>query len=126
MKQVKMGAFSYALMLKYMDEGVYSCADLAEMTGLHLVTVYQYTREIHAAGVAHIALYEPDARGRHNIKVFKLGAGKDAKKPRLSGRARQARCREKKDAIKLAHVMAGTGRFVPANNGRKRFELLEK
>lgn len=125
MKQIKMGAYSYAQLLKYMTEGVYTCYELAEYTGLHIVTVYQYTREIHAAGVAHIAHFEPDARGRHNIKVFKLGAGKDAKRIRMTGAQRQQRTREKKVRLELAHVMAGTGEYVATKNGRKKFLMKE-
>jgi hypothetical protein len=123
MKQIKMGAISYALMLKHMMEGVYTCQELAEFTGLHLITVYQYTREICAAGAAHICHYEPDARGRHNIKVYKLGAGKNAKKPKMTVNERMAKHREKVYQQKVMHVMAGTAKFFVSANGRQRFEM---
>ena len=121
-KITKVGALSYAQLVKFMLEGVYTCTELAEMTGLHLVTVYQYTRELHAAGAAHIAHYEPDARGRHNIKVFAMGAGKDAKRVRLSSAERQARSRAKVAARQLVQVLAGKGEFIPRANGRKLFK----
>jgi hypothetical protein len=113
LKQIKMGAISYALMLKHMIEGVYTCQELADFTGLHLVTVYQYTREICAAGAAHICHYEPDARGRHNIKVYKLGPGKNAKKPRVPAAKRTARYREKLKTLRLIHATAGQPTGLP-------------
>ena len=72
-----MGAISYGAMCKLMCEGVYSCAEIAEMTGLHYVTVLQYAREIHKAGAAHIASWETDARGRDCVRIYKLGEGVD-------------------------------------------------
>ena len=123
-KCIKVNAMSYAILVRHMLEGVYTCFDLAEMTGLHLTTIYQYTRELHIAGAAHIAHFEPDARGRHNIKVFKLGTGQDAKRPRMTQVERQARCRAKVAAQQLSMVMAGKGQYIPRANGRKLFQEL--
>jgi hypothetical protein len=123
-KCIKVNAMSYAILVRHMLDGVYTCQDLVEITGLHLTTIYQYTRELHIAGAAHITHFEPDARGRHNIKVFKLGAGKDAKRPRMTHVERQARCRAKVAAQQLAMVMAGKGEYIPRANGRKLFQEL--
>jgi hypothetical protein len=98
-KQVKVNAIAYAKMCAAMIPGDLTCQELADETGLHLVTIYQYTREMHAAGAAHIARYEPDGRGRHNVKVYKLGPGKDAKRVRMTQAERQARLRAKRKAI---------------------------
>jgi predicted ArsR family transcriptional regulator len=96
--------------------------ELAEATGLHCVTVQQYMRELRRADAAHISAWEKDSRGRDVIKVYKLGAGKDAKREKLTGAERQARTREKRKAQEMAQVMAGTARYVQAANGRLRFE----
>lgn len=120
-KCIKVNAMSYAILVKHMIEGIYTCQELAEITGLHLTTVYQYTRELHGAGAAHIVHFEPDARGRHNIKVFKIGAGNDAKRPRMSAVERQARYREKIYGMQLQAVLAGKAAFIPRANGRKLF-----
>ena len=124
MKQIKVGAISYAQLIKHMQEGIYTCAELAEATGLHLVTVYQYARELHAADAAHIVRFEPDSRGRHNVKVYAMGARADAKRVRMTAVERQARFRAKIANAQLAQVMAGRGEFVPRANGRKKFQLL--
>lgn len=97
-KQVKIGAVTYALLLKEMLPGDLTCQELAEATGLHYVTVLQYTREMHNVGVVHIARFDPDARGRHNCKVFRFGPGKDAKRVRMSDAERQQRARDRKRA----------------------------
>lgn len=124
-KTVKVGAIAYAQLIKHLLEGVYTCAELAEATGLHLVTVYHYTRELHAAGAAHIKHFEPDARGRHNVKVFAMGPGRDAKRRKMSGAERQARSRAKVAGAQLAQVMAGKGEYIARANGRKLFKALD-
>jgi predicted ArsR family transcriptional regulator len=122
---VKVNAMSYAIMLKNMMEGDHSCFELAEITGLHVLTIYQYCRELHKQGVIHICRYEPNERGRHTIKVYKLGQGKDAKRIRMSGLERQAKHRSKIAAMQVAQVMAGKGEFIARANGRKLFQMLE-
>jgi hypothetical protein len=106
MKQVKVGALTYAQLIKHMFEGIYNCRELAEITGLHYVTVLQYTRELHAAGAAHICSWEKDCRGRDVIKIYKLGEGRDAKRQKLSGAVRQARTRAKRQHLELVQRMA--------------------
>jgi predicted ArsR family transcriptional regulator len=119
---MKINAYSQAQMIKLLLDGPHTCMELAEATGLHCVTVQQYMRELRRADAAHISAWEKDSRGRDVIKVYKLGAGKDAKREKLTGAERQARIREKRKAQEMAQVMAGTARYVQAANGRLRFE----
>jgi len=98
-KQVKMGAVLYAQMCAIMLAGDLTCQEIADETGLHLVTVYQYTREMHRFGAAHIVRYEADARGRHIIKIYKLGKGRDATRTKLTQAERQKRMRDKRRAM---------------------------
>lgn len=121
-KQIKIGALTNAQLIKYMLEGVHSCQELADLTGLHYVTVLEYTRAMHKAGACHISAWEKDARGRDVVKIYKLGEGRDAKREKLTGAQRQARTREKRKAGEMAQVMAGGARYVQAANGRLRFE----
>lgn len=99
MKQIKVGALTYAQLIKHMLEGIYTCQELAEITGLHYVTVLQYTRELHAAGAAHICAWEKDKLGRDALKVYKIGEGTDKRRARMSEAQRQARYRSKQRAI---------------------------
>jgi hypothetical protein len=121
-KQIKVSALTYAQLIKYMLEGIHNCQELAELTGLHYVTVLQYTRELHAAKAAHISSWDKDVRGRDIIKVYQIGPGKDAKRDKLTAAQRQARTREKKRVQREAMVMAGRARWVQSANGRLRFE----
>lgn len=93
---IKINAFTQAKLIEALLDGVYTCVELAEMTGLHYVTVLQYTRELHRAKAAHICGWEKDSRGRDVIKIYKIGRGGDAKREKLSGAERQARLRAAK------------------------------
>jgi transcriptional regulator with XRE-family HTH domain len=102
----KINAITQAQLIKLMLEGIYTCEQLAEETGLHVVTVYQYTRELHRFGAAHISSWEKDARGRDIIKVYKLGEGRDARRQRMTAAERQAVSRQKKAHLKMIERLA--------------------
>lgn len=120
----KINAIAQAQLIKLLLEGIYTCQQLADETGLHYVTVLQYTRELHRFGAAHISHWEKDSRGRDVLKVYKLGNGKDAKRQKLSGAERQARTRQKRKAVELTQVLAGSAAFVQSANGRLRVEAV--
>jgi hypothetical protein len=105
-KLVKINALAQAQLIKAMLDGTLTCQELAEETGLHYVTVLQYTRELHAAGAAHICCWEKDILNRDSIKVYKIGEGKDAKRERMSMAERAARYRSKKRSIEMNQRMA--------------------
>jgi predicted ArsR family transcriptional regulator len=105
-KIIKINAISQANLIKLMLYGTMTCKELAEETGLHYVTVLQYTRELHAFGAAHICLWEKDNRGRDSIRVYKIGEGKDAKRQKMTGAERQARSRSKRYNIEMNQRMA--------------------
>lgn len=107
-RQIKINAITQAQLIKLLLEGIYSCRELAEHSGLHYVTVLQYTRELHRVGAAHISSWEKDDRGRDAIKVYKLGAGKDAKRQRMTQAERQQKQRVKKRMAEVIHMTAGT------------------
>ena len=103
--QIKMGAILYARMVEMMLHGTFSCSEIAEETGLHYVTVLEYTRELHRAGACHIAHWDKDGRGRDMIKIYKIGAGKDARRQRMTKAQRAARYRERKAAVAQINMM---------------------
>ena len=105
-KIIKINAIAQAQLIKLMLDGVYTCHELAEQTGLHYVTVLQYTRELHAAGAAYICAWEKDSRGRDAIKVYKIGEQRDAQRKKMSAAQRQAKSREKKFNIDMMQRMA--------------------
>jgi hypothetical protein len=120
---IKVGALSYAQLIKFMLEGVYSCEELAEHTGLHYVTVLHYTRALHKAGACYISSWGQDTRGRDAIKIYSLGIGWDVpRQERMTVAERTRRYRAKLKSGQLAQVMGGQGQFVQSANGRIRFE----
>ena len=123
---IKVNAMIYANLIVLMMDGAYTLHELADETGLHYLTVCQYTRAIYKAGAAHITAWQFDSRGFDSEKIYKIGPGKDAKRRKLTGAQRQARVREWQKAHKHAQVMAGKARYVKARNGRLRFELVEQ
>lgn len=104
----RINALSQANLIKLLLEGTYTCAELAEQTGLHYVTVLHYTRALRKVGAAHICAWDKDARGRDLIKIYKLGEGKDAKRQKLTACERQARVRAKKRALRMNQMLFGS------------------
>lgn len=109
-RQLKMNAVSFGILVELMLDGVYTCQQLAEETGLSYVTVLHYTRELHRKGACHIDHWEQDGRGAYMQRVYKIGRGKDAVRPSLTSAQRSARYRARLQAVSMVHAFAG-----PAN-----------
>lgn len=111
---IKVNAISQAQLIKLLLEGQHSCEELAELSGLHYVTVLQYCRELYRVEAAHICRWDKDKRGRDLIKIYRLGVGKDAKRQRMTGAQRQAACRARRKRqaahLETLHVPLKMGR----------------
>lgn len=88
----KMNPAAFAQIVLHLD-GDHSCAELAEISGLHYVTVLHYTRSMHRVGAVHIAAWEKDSRNRDAVKLYKLGRGKDKRREKLTSAERAQRSR---------------------------------
>lgn len=104
-RQIKINAILQAQLIKLLLDGTYTCQELAEETGLHYVTVLQYTRELHRVGAAHISGWEKDQRGRDLSKIYKLGLGRDAKRHKKTAAERQLAYRTKKKQMKIMELL---------------------
>lgn len=104
-RMIKINAITQAHLIKLLLDGTRTCVELAEETGLHYVTVLQYTRELHRAGAAHIAAWEADHRGRDLSKIYKLGVGKDRKRHKFTQAERQVAYRAKKKQMKIMELL---------------------
>lgn len=102
---MKINAFSFAQLVKLLLEGTYSCQELSDLTGLHYVTVLNYTRAMYRAGAVHISSWEKDCRGRDVLKIYKMGVGKDAKRQKKTIAERAEAYRIKKRQIKMLQQM---------------------
>jgi hypothetical protein len=91
---------SYAHLIKMLIDGTRTCEELAEETGLHKHTVYEYTRELHKVKAVHIACWEKDRLGRDCMPIFMIGNKPDVKRHRFSAAERQATYRSRKNLTK--------------------------
>lgn len=99
---IKINAISQARLIKLLITGGLSCKELAERTGLHYVTVLQYTRELYRAGAVYIHEWHQDTHGRDMIKVYKITTSShaiDAKRFRIADTDKSRRYREGKKLI---------------------------
>ena len=102
----KMNAFTYALLINLLMEGTRTCRELAEETGLHILTIYDYTYHLHKAKALFIVGW--DGEGRNQTRIFMLGRGKDVPRPSKSRRQIADDYRSRKAAKELLHKMAGS------------------
>jgi hypothetical protein len=102
----KVNALTFAIMCKLLIDGTRTCQELAEDTGLHILTIYDWTRELHRQGVIHICMWEGE--GRSSMKVFKLGQDKDAPRPVKTREQISADYKARQAAKQLNQRMAGT------------------
>ena len=123
-RQIKINAIMQAQLIKLLLEGTYTCKELADMTGLHYVTVLQYTRELHRAGAAHIAAWEKDPRGRDLSKIYKLGEGNDKRRQKKTQAERQIAYRAKKKQIKFMELLKSCN--APSAAPKPEFLKLEE
>lgn len=103
----KIKAVSYAKLIKYLAKGTYSLYELADMTGLHYLTVCEYTRALHNERAVRITRWDVDDRGRPIVKIFALGPGPDAKRPAAmstSERSKKYRAGKRARVASVFHV----------------------
>jgi hypothetical protein len=89
--QIKMNPTRYAKLIQQLLVGEYNCRDLAELTGLHYITVLEYTRALHKLGLVCICKWDRDPLGRDSIKVYKFAPGMADARRRVLGRTEQQR-----------------------------------
>lgn len=102
----KVNAMSFSIMCKLLMDGTRTCNELAEDTGLHLLTIYDWTREMHRQGIIHICMW--DGEGRSSTRIFKFGPGTDAVRPIKPRSQIHAEYRARQKAAQLLQRMAGT------------------
>lgn len=67
-------------MIKELYEGA-TKAELERVSGLHTNTIYRWMRTMRAQKIVYVQGWERDARGCNMVPVYKLGEGRDAKRP---------------------------------------------
>lgn len=112
-KQVKLNAVMFAMMLEELLSGPCTAQDIADYTGMSLLTVQRTLRAMYRRKVLHVAAWERDVAGRMTVRVFGLGAGKDAKAP-ITTRSEMNR------KYRLRKAMAPLSALPAANDAQQR------
>jgi predicted ArsR family transcriptional regulator len=81
--------------------------EIAEHTGIHIVTAQEWMRSLRKEGVVHIDGWIPDGLGRDTTAVYKLGKGKDKPRHKFTAAERQARYRARKKQAKVTKLILG-------------------
>lgn len=102
----KVNALTFSIMCKLLMDGTRTCKELAEESGLHVCTVYDWTSQLHKHGVIHICMWDGEAN--RSVRIFKLGPGKDAVRPVKPKNARDSVRRARRNAARLLQRMAGS------------------
>lgn len=101
----KVNAMTFAILCKLMMDGTRTCYELAADSGLHIMTVYDWTATLHKHGVIHICMWEGE--GRSSMRIFKFGPGVDVPRPIKPRSVVSAQHRAKRKAAQLLQRMAG-------------------
>lgn len=105
---VRVNAMAIAELIKGIQDECHTLYELSEMSGLSYITTLKYCNVFHKAKIIHICDWAPDIKGGHTLRVYAMGAGKDAKKPSpISSKEACARYRARKKQQKLLQRMAG-------------------
>lgn len=85
-----------------------SVIELAELSGLHRLTVGHLMRAFKREGVARIAAWDADTCGRVSVGMWALGEGPDAKRPPPTARSRSAirsaNCRSRRKMAEMLGI----------------------
>lgn len=101
-KPVRLGPLSVAKITRALLDGPCSILELRLVSGLNISTLHEYMRALRKEGVVHICGWEKDATGRESLRIFKLGADKDAPRAKKSKAQIARECRKRKADAKLA------------------------
>jgi predicted ArsR family transcriptional regulator len=93
---VKVNQSMYARLFKLLLHDPVTAHEVAEETGMHVVTAGSVLRTMKKHKVVHVCAWEADRLGRDVTPVYKLGEGRDKPRHKFTAAERQARRRAKK------------------------------
>ena len=96
----KVNQDTYARAMKLLLTRPVSAHEIADETGLHVVTAQSLMRTFRQHDVVYVCNWRQDALGRDAIPVYDIGSQKDKPRRALTQAQRQQRCRAKKEKMK--------------------------
>lgn len=107
--RTKVNAAVYAIMVYHLIDGA-TVQDLVDETGLNHATVRKYINALYNQHALRIIRWDMNGAGRRNVAVYKLemrsSSNRDASRPTLSMRERQARYKARKRAAKAQALVS--------------------
>lgn len=103
----KVNQLVMAQTIKLLMESPHTAHEIAEHTGIHIVTAQEWMRSLRKEGVVHIDGWIPDGLGRDTTAVYKLGKGRDKPRHKFTAAERQARYRARKKQAKVTKLILG-------------------
>jgi hypothetical protein len=101
----KVNQEAYALVFKDLLAGPSTAHELADVSGLHIVTMQSLMRTLKKHKVVHIVAWHPNGRGIDTTPVFQLGQGRDVKRRRKTRAQIAADYRERKQMQGMVNLM---------------------
>lgn len=98
---------TYARLFKMLLKEPVTAHELAEESGIHLVTAQSLMRTLKKHKVVHVVGWIPDALDRDVTPIYKLGEGRDKPRRKLSHAERQRRHRARKEAKQQQLLLMG-------------------
>lgn len=78
--QIRLSYITFTLLLEELLSGPCTARSLSDHTGMGHRYMCRLLRTMHEKKVVHIAGWDKDSLGRNGVRVYGLGAGKDAKR----------------------------------------------
>jgi len=95
----KVNQETYALAIKFLINNDATFQQIADETGLHIVTISKLIKTFKKHKLVHVCDWLPDRLGRDATMVIRWGEGKDLKRFRMSSKDRQRLHRESKKQV---------------------------
>jgi hypothetical protein len=89
----------YAKLIKYLISNDATLGQIADKTGLHVITVGNLMKTFRKHKLVHICEWNEDRLGRDQTMVIRWGEGKDLKRFRMSSKERQRLHRARKKQV---------------------------
>lgn len=104
----KVNQEAYAILFKHLLDGPMSAYELAEESGLRVLTSQELMRCLLRHKVVHICGWIKNGRGIDTTPIYKLGEGRNKPRHVMSAAERKQRARDKKKAIAMANIFRRT------------------
>lgn len=100
----KVNQEAYAITFKTLIANPCTAYELAEETGLHVVTMQELMRCFARHKLVHISAWDQDTQGRDTTPVWTFGKGKNVPRRRQTRAEIAARYRERQKMLKLVNL----------------------